>query len=87
LDIAKTIGIKIQIVRKSKGIAQEHLAFSSGLDRSYIGKIERGEFNITVKKLYAICKALECEFTDILPTLGNDKQATLDVVTKGSTGK
>lgn len=42
-------GKRIREVRKSKGISQERLA---GINRSYMGNIERGEKNITLKKAY-----------------------------------
>lgn len=40
------------------GLSQEALANESGLDRAYVGKIERGEKNITVAKLLQIVDAL-----------------------------
>ncbi|WP_448246887.1 helix-turn-helix domain-containing protein [Thalassotalea agariperforans] len=52
------LGKKIRAIRKEKGISQERLAFLSGTDRSYMGRIERGEKNISVTKIYQICNAL-----------------------------
>lgn len=49
---------RVREVRKGKGISQERLAEMAGIDRSYIGNIERGEKNITLKKAYEICDAL-----------------------------
>ena len=51
-------GKRVREVRKGKGISQERLAEMAGIDRSYIGNIERGEKNITLKKAYEICDAL-----------------------------
>ncbi len=45
-----TFGKRVREVRKSKGISQERLAEMAGIDRSYMGNIERGEKNITLKK-------------------------------------
>ena len=52
-------GRRVREVRKAKGISQERLAEIAGIDRSYMGNIERGEKNITLKKAYEICDALE----------------------------
>ena len=54
-----TFGRRVREVRKSKGISQERLAEMAGIDRSYMGNIERGEKNITLKKAYEICDALD----------------------------
>lgn len=45
-------------MRKQKGLSQEELASLAGLDRSYMGHIERGEKNITLLKIYQISDAL-----------------------------
>ena len=59
-------GKRVREVRKSKGISQERLAEMAGIDRSYMGNIERGEKNITLKKAYEICDALDVEIQDLV---------------------
>lgn len=59
-------GKRIREVRKSKGISQERLAEMAGIDRSYMGNIERGEKNITLKKAYEVCDALEVDVKDLI---------------------
>ena len=59
-------GRRVRELRKSKGISQERLAEMAGIDRSYMGNIERGEKNITLKKAYEICDALEIEIQDLV---------------------
>lgn len=54
-------GKRVREVRKGKGISQERLAEMADIDRSYMGNIERGEKNITLKKAYEICDALNIE--------------------------
>ncbi len=49
-DLAVSIGQLIRFTRESKKISQENLALQCGIDRSYLGRIERGEVNITIKK-------------------------------------
>ena len=59
-------GKRVREVRKGKGISQERLAEMADIDRSYMGNIERGEKNITLKKAYEICDALEIEIQDLV---------------------
>ena len=54
-------GKRVREIRKAKGISQEKLAEMAGIDRSYMGNIERGEKNITLKKIYEICDALQID--------------------------
>ena len=53
------LGFTIRSERKKQGISQEALANKAQLDCSYMGRIERGEKNITVLKLFQIADALE----------------------------
>lgn len=59
-DIHKTIARNIARIRKEKGITQEALAYQAGLNRAYIGYIERGERKPTIETLEKIAKALKC---------------------------
>ncbi|WP_249366575.1 helix-turn-helix domain-containing protein [Neobacillus rhizophilus] len=45
--------------RKAKGLSQEKLAFESGLDRSYIGDLERNEKSPSLDTVFKISKVLE----------------------------
>ncbi|HRM16495.1 MAG TPA: helix-turn-helix transcriptional regulator [Acinetobacter parvus] len=66
-ELAKLLGSNIKKVRKNKAINQEQLALLTSIDRSYIGRIERGEVTITVEKLYEIAKILEVMPQSLLP--------------------
>lgn len=46
-------------MRKRKGLSQERLALEAGLDRSYMGGIERGEYNVSLRNIEKIRKALK----------------------------
>ncbi|MGX8220578.1 helix-turn-helix domain-containing protein [Psychrobacter celer] len=59
-------GKRVREMRKSKGISQERLAEMAGIDRSYMGNIERGEKNVTLKKAYEVCDALEVDIKDLI---------------------
>lgn len=62
--IKQRLGDQLKIVRLKKGLTQEQLAELSGLHRTYIGSVERGERNITVKNLYKILLAMNCSLSD-----------------------
>lgn len=66
-ELSKQFGEKIRAVRAAKGMSQDKLAVKSGIDRSYIGRIDRGEVNITLEKLYILATALECAPEELLP--------------------
>lgn len=68
-ELSKRFGEKIRSVRTAKGISQDKLAVKSQIDRSYIGRIDRGEVNITIDKLYILAAALECKPAELLPEM------------------
>lgn len=66
-DLSIKVGQLIRKKRKEKQISQEKLALLCNIDRSYLGRIERGEVNITILKLYEISKILETNPKELLP--------------------
>lgn len=66
-ELALALGKNIREKRKERGLSQDAFALVSGVDRSYMGRIERGETNITVEKLYEIAAVLDCEPASLLP--------------------
>lgn len=62
-------GERLRAMRKQKGMSQDTLSRISDIDRSYVGRMDRGEVNITIDKLYAIARALECQPSDLLPQI------------------
>jgi len=55
------LGNRIREKRKARGWTQEDLADNAGIDRSYIGGVERGQRNLTFKVLCQICEAMRCD--------------------------
>ena len=66
-DLSIVVGRLIRNARLKKEISQEKLALICDIDRSYLGRIERGEVNITIEKLYELATALEMDAKDLLP--------------------
>ena len=65
----KKVGRTIRETRKSKGMSQESLALESGLDRSYVGGVERGERNLSILNLKKISDALRLSVSDLFKNL------------------
>jgi transcriptional regulator with XRE-family HTH domain len=59
------LGSGIKSSRLSHGMSQEALASIAGLDRSYMGGVERGEHNLTVMAVGKICDALEIKVSEL----------------------
>ncbi|CAH6878005.1 TPA: helix-turn-helix transcriptional regulator [Vibrio parahaemolyticus] len=68
-DLAAAFGKQLRVIRKNKQISQDRLALIADIDRSYVGRIERGEVNITLEKVYELASALECDVCDLLPNI------------------
>ena len=64
------IGDAIRNRRKSLGMSQETLADIAGVDRAHMGKIERGERNVTVLNLVRIAAALDDQLSNLLRASG-----------------
>lgn len=58
-------GQRIRTLRKEKGLSQEAFADLVGLDRSYIGGVERGMRNVSLANIQKLAAALEISIQDI----------------------
>ena len=59
-ELAHAFGAAVRALRMERGIAQESLAHQAGIERSHMGKIERGEHMPTLAIIFKIAGALEC---------------------------
>lgn len=55
---ARAFGEAVRSLRTEDGIAQESLAYLAGIERSHMGKIERGEHMPTLAMILKIARAL-----------------------------
>lgn len=60
------LGESIRARRKALALSQEALADYANIDRSHMGKIERGERNITFLNILRIANAIQCKPSDLL---------------------
>jgi transcriptional regulator with XRE-family HTH domain len=71
------LGEQIRRLRAEKGYSQEEFAAEVGIDRSYMGGIERGERNIAAINLIRIAAALNVEVGELFPKISKLKQPLL----------
>ena len=64
MTIEEKFGAVLRTIRNAKGLSQEKLSFATDLHRTYIGSIERGERNVSLKNIIIICRALEISPSD-----------------------
>jgi transcriptional regulator with XRE-family HTH domain len=64
--IQEAFGARVRAIRKEKGLSQEALALACGLDRTYIGGVERGERNISLINIYKIALSLDVNPKDLI---------------------
>lgn len=64
-NITEKLGQKIRIERQRRKMSQEKLAELADLNRNFIGMVERGESNITVKNLAGIADAFGMKIEEL----------------------
>ncbi|MGV1862343.1 helix-turn-helix domain-containing protein [Rhizobium rhizogenes] len=65
MDVRQTIGWNLRRLRVARGLSQERLAFEAEIDRSYVGRVERGGENVTVATLEAFAKVLSVNVSEL----------------------
>ena len=68
-ELLATLGATIRSHRETSGLSQENFARQIGMDRAYIGRIERGSQNISIVTAAKIANALGISLSDLLKTL------------------
>ena len=65
-ELAQAFGAAVRALRTERGIAQETLANLAGVERSHMGKVERGEHQRTLSLIFKIAGALGCSTTGLM---------------------
>lgn len=66
-ELTIQFGQLVRKYRKEQNMSQEQLALLCNMDRSYLGRIERGEVNLTLEKIYELAMILKVPPQDLLP--------------------
>lgn len=56
---------RIRTLRRERGVAQERLAQIAGVDRSWLGTVERGQRNVSLDQLAKIALALDVPLAEL----------------------
>lgn len=64
--ILLAFGQRVQKLRKERNLSQEQLADLAGVNRTYIGMIERAEKNITLCNIERIADALKVNIKEMI---------------------
>lgn len=64
--VAKMLGATTRARRLDIEMSQEQLADASGLERSYVGRLERGGSQPTLLALLKLAMGLQCEVADLV---------------------
>jgi XRE family transcriptional regulator, regulator of sulfur utilization len=63
---AKVFGTIVRAERTARGVAQDEFALLANIDRSYFGKLERGERQPSLALIFRIAKGLELAASELL---------------------
>ena len=66
------VGKNVRLLRTTKGYSQEAFADACGLDRTYIGGVERGERNLGLKNFLKIAQTLGVPPAELLADISLD---------------
>lgn len=66
-EVIKAFGQKVRDLRISQKLSQEQLSYEADIPVSQVGRIERGEVNVTISTIYALSKALKSPVNLIMP--------------------
>lgn len=60
-DLQRTVGRNLRAYREARGLSQEAFADAVGVHRTYMGGLERGERNLTLKSLERIAARMHVD--------------------------
>ncbi|SDC27506.1 Helix-turn-helix [Paenibacillus sp. UNCCL117] len=63
MNILSDFGLRLKELRLRSNLSQDMLAARSGLDRTYVGSVERGERNISLKNIELLCNTLDVDIS------------------------
>lgn len=76
-EILRLFGERLRELRTARDLSQERLAELAGLDRNYIGQIERAERNVALVNIVRVAKALEIEPRELFEPFTTARMAKL----------
>ncbi|GAB3618711.1 helix-turn-helix transcriptional regulator [Okibacterium endophyticum] len=65
-ELQKVLGFNLRRYRDARGLSQEEFASVLGVHRTYMGGIERGERNLTLKSVERLAEMIDAEPLELL---------------------
>ncbi|NHT18520.1 helix-turn-helix transcriptional regulator [Cellulomonas sp. IC4_254] len=65
-ELQVTVGRRVRRIRTERGISQEALAGAVGVHRTYLGGVERGERNLTLRSVERLADRLGVPVRDLI---------------------
>lgn len=72
MDTRQIIGWNLRRLRVARELSQERLALQANIDRAYVGRVERGQENVTVNKLDAMAEVLGVKVAELFTDPGSN---------------
>jgi transcriptional regulator with XRE-family HTH domain len=73
-DLQRTLGVNLRRIRVERGYSQEAFADLIGVHRTYLGGLERGERNLTLRSVERIAGWLQLPPLDLLTPGSGDRR-------------
>jgi len=73
-DLLIAFGARVRLVRLERRLSQEALAHEAGLDRTYIGLVERGKRNASLVNVCRLARALKTSPASLLEGIGCEER-------------
>lgn len=87
MEIQELLALNLRRIRVSKNISQEELALLAGVERAYVGHIERGKKNPTIQTVDRLAGALGCNVKDLFELADLDEKIQMNLVPGRKRGK
>jgi transcriptional regulator with XRE-family HTH domain len=82
---APQIGPQIQSLRKGRSLTLDDLAKSSGVSRSMLSQIERGQANPSLATVWALCNALKIDISELIVGHVSERKPHVEVASASFT--
>lgn len=76
MSLQKDLGITIKALRAEKGVSQEKLALSTGIDRRYMSDIENGRRNVSLEIIEKIATFFEMKVSELIQRIELSEAST-----------
>ena len=74
MKIKQEFGLVIKELRLQKGISQERLALDAGIDRTYIGHIEKGVRNVSIEIIEKLAEYFQIPISEIFKRIEENEK-------------